>query len=556
MKRLLILLLSLPVCLNGQTPDWKNLEDYLNFRAEKGRYSGVTTIFYKNKKVFESVKGLANRAWSVPNTADTRFNLASVTKMFTATAIGILIDQEKLKPADKLIKYFSDFPKPEIAAKVSIEELLSHTSGLNDFFFGEAYLHTDRSRLRKLADYDRFFSSLEQGAVPENRILYSNANYVILGRVIEKVSGRDFYEFVQTEVFDKAGMKGSGFFEADQVIPRLAEGYFVDAQASAEFGVPNDGQLRKNTFLKAVKGMPAGGAYSTTHDMQEFFHHLRKGIFFSQNLLMNMTEPNPRGYNLGFQVYEQEGIKVWGHSGGFYGVSTMAFYLPEQDYTFISLTNSDFAAQPVFDRFINILSGQPTYSPVSMPADQLEEFSGIFEVYEGEMNTRQISIEAQSDRLLFDKNLEFFPIGPDRFFDIDNDPFTLSFQRDEKGTIQRFIRADGRRFSQKAKKIEVSNIRSLTALTIAEDVLQQYLGSYQFGQEGMMAGHKPQITVQDGGLMIDNMMRFLPYEKDRFFLEDDIGMKLEFQRNTGGEITGIHVLRETEVVGRVKRLKN
>lgn len=554
MKRKLLILLCLPVLTFGQSELEENLGDYIDFRASKERYSGVTSIFKNSELIFERVRGAANRSWSIPNNPETRFNLASVTKMFTATGIGILMDRDLLKLDDKIIDHFPRFPDEEIARNISVKELLSHTSGLSDFFFEKAYLESDKYRLRSLKDYDRFLVNLRKGEVPDDRILYSNSNYIILGRIIELISGMSYYDFVKQEIFEKSGMSDTDFYEADLVIENLAEGYSTDSQASMEFGVPNNKTLRKNSYMKAVKGMPAGGAYSTTKDMHTFIEALISGKLIKSSTMKTMTREVQGGYGLGFQVYEQSGIALWGHSGGFYGVSTMVFHLPSTGHTFVSLTNSDFAAQPVFDRFINLLVGVETYEPVSLRAEDIKVFGGLFEVYEGEMLSRQISIEARQDRLIFDKELEFYPIGPDRFFDIDNDLFTLSFTRDQQGEIDGFKRTDHRRFDQKARRVNPDQERKLTALNIADDILKQFLGEYQFGENGMMAGHKPQITIDQGGLLIDNMMKFLPFDRDKFFMKDDVDMQLHFQRNSEGLIMGIYVMRQKEIVGRVKRL--
>ena len=549
----LVILLPLASCAQDSFIR-EDLEKYIAFRARHDRFSGVTRIYENDVLVFSSVHGQANRAWDIPNAVDTRFNVASVTKMFTAAAIGILLDRDEIDLEAPFLRYYPDFPDKSIAEQTTVRQLLSHTSGITDIFFESEYLHADRSRLRKLEDYDSFYGKIEVSDVPDDRMRYSNTNYLILGRIIEKITGRSYYDFIQEEIFDKAGMHSSGFFEADLVIPNLAVGYTTDSQASSEFGVPDDDTVRRNTFMRAVRGMPAGGAYSTADDLKLFFKSLIDGVLVTPDTYSLMKNGNRRGYGLGMQRYRQNQIEVIGHSGGFYGVSAMAFYLPGMDYLFISLSNGDFGAQPVFDRFLNNLAGFDSYEPVSMPADDIAEFEGAFEVYEGHREGRQIQIEALEDRLLFDNELEFFPTGKNRFFDIDNDRFLITFERDSSGDVRGFSRTDNRQFVQKARMIEPDSLRSLRALDIPESVLQQYLGEYQFGDDGMMPGHRPQLSVRDGALIVDNMMRFLPYEKDKFFLENDIGMRLHFQRGASGEVTAIHVMREDELVGKVKKL--
>lgn len=532
----------------------ENLEKYIEFRADHGKYSGITTIYHGEEKVFESIHGVANRTWDVSVDLHTKFNLASVTKMFTATAIGILIQEGKIDPNVSFITYFEDFTKPEIAKNTTINELLSHTSGISDFFFQDDYLYSDRSRLRSLEDYDRFYSNLTVADVPDDRILYSNTNYVILGRIIEKVTGMTYYDYLRRNIFEKAGMENTGFFEADLIIKNVATGYTIDFQASAEFGVPNDGALRSNQFMRAIKGMPAGGAYSTSRDLFLFMQALRNGDLITKEQFEKMTAMHRGGYGFGFQKYTQNGIEVIGHSGGFYGVSAMVFYLPEKDYTFISLANVDFGAQPVFDRFINNLAGLNSPEPINLDLEEFEKYEGFYEIESGIRAGKQVEIKSQEDRLLFDNALEFFPIGVRQFFDIDNDRFTITFHVDSSGEVIGFTRTDGRNFTQKATLIDASEVKILQPLTVSEEVLEQYLGNYQFTDDGMMPGHQPTITVENDGLMIDNMMYFLPFEKDKFFLEDDVGMQLHFKRNGSGVIEEIHVMQGDDLVGRVEKL--
>lgn len=530
--------------------DYPELESYINFRLENGRYSGVTAIYQDSIMEFSSIKGSANRDWEVYNTLDTKFDLASATKMFTSIGIAILNEQDRINLDAPFMKYFPSFPLKK-AREITVRQLLSHTSGLTDLFFEEAYLRSDRSRLRKVSDYDPYFSEVRIGQVPSDQIMYSNTNFLILGRIIEEVSGKNYYDFIREQIFVPLHMRNTGFFEKDEVVKNRAVGYFNDAQASMEFGVPNDDQIRSNIAIRSIKGIPAGGAFSTVSDMNLFMNGIRSGKLITKETYLLFTKEYQGGYGLGFQVYEHEGQRVIGHSGGFYGVSTMVFYLPNLNKTFISLTNTDFAAQPIFDRFLALQNGVKTFTPISISSTELSQYEGYYAVIEGEMKGRQIHIQATEVRLLFDNTLEFFPFGKDSFFDIDNDRFSLIFQRNENGEIIGFERGDGGMFGQVAKKIDSSQVRTVEALILPEEILQEYIVEFIFEEDGMMGGHRPTISIADGSLLIDNMMKFLPYEKDKFFLHDDMGMKLHFSRDTKGKINGAQVLREEEVVGKL-----
>jgi CubicO group peptidase (beta-lactamase class C family) len=524
----------------------KKLKNYIDFRAEHSRYSGVTAIYEQDELIFSAVHGFANRSCQKRNNLHTKFDLASATKMFTATGIAILMEENILNPDESIKQYFPEFPL-DAAKNISIKQLMQHTTGFSDIFFEDAYLKSDRNRLRELKDYDRFYREIKVGSVPENLISYSNTNYLILGRIIEKISGIDYYSFINQRIFQPLGMDSTGFFEKDEIVSNKAEGYYIDPQAAMEFGVPNDGVLRSNVAVRPVKGMPAGGAFSTVHDMNKFLSALINGKLVKKSTFENLTSNARGGYGLGFQIYEQNDTQVVGHSGGFYGVSTMVFHLPEKNLTFISLANSDFAAQPVFDRFLDILADREIHEPISLPASELEKFGGFFEITEGEMEGRQIEIISANDKLIFDGTLEFYPIGKNRFFDIDNPGFILEFEEN----ITEFIRTDQRGFHQKAVKIDAKEVNVLQAILLPKESLQEYLVEFQFQEDGMMAGHIPEFSIDENALIVDNMMRFLPFEKDKFFLQDDPGMKLHFLRNENNVIIQINVTREKNVVGKL-----
>ena len=527
---------------------YNHLEDYIAFRAQHQRYSGVTQIYKNDSLTFQSVSGFANRSYQVKNQKNTLFDLASVTKMFTAAGIAKLYDDGLVRLDTPFMVYYADFPL-ESAKNISVRQLLSHSSGISDLFFTDTYLRSDRSRLRKLKDYDVFYHDLEIAEIPEGQMQYSNTNFLILGRMIEKITGTGYYEFIQSNVFDPLQMDSTGFYEKDQIVGNLAKGYFVDPQASQEFGVPNDSMVRSNDAIRAVKGMPAGGAYSTAPDILRFIRGIQLGRLIKPATFKLFTSEINAGYALGFQKFERHGIQIWGHSGGFYGASTMVFHLPTKNLTFICLANSDFAAPPIFDRFINGMAGIKAENPIRLPATQLKRFNGFYEVYTGEMEGRQIEITAMQDHLSFDHALSFFPFGNEKFFDIDNDGFKLLFEVDSSGEVLGFIRKDDLGFFQKAKKISNSEVKTLEVINMSEEKLKEYILKFQFTGEGMMPGHIPKITVENGGLMIDNMMLFKPFQIDKFFLLDDQGMQLHFIRNENDQIIKIEVIRDNNVVG-------
>lgn len=551
----IFVLIFIQVACSQQTGWQESLDKYLAFRNSIERFSGTVLIAKDGKKIYSQSIGFADRTWDIPVNDSTRYDLASVTKMFTSVSIAQLLEEGKLELDDTINEHFPGFPENEIGASTTIRQLLSHTSGISDFFMQSEYLHTDRYRLRELADYDRFYALISRNNEWVGEMHYSNTNFMILGRIIEKISGESFYKFVADNIFAPLNMQHTGFFEHDRIVKNVAKNYTRDSQAAAEFGVPSDDRWRSNSYMRAVKGMAAGGAISTAGDLLKFFNGLRNNKLINRGTYNRFTKPDGDGYALGFQGFSMEGMSLVGHSGGFYGVSVQAFYLPEQDYSIIVLSNTDFGAMPVFDRFIRLFAGQQVYNPIDLSQEALRHLAGAFEITEGQMSGKQLTIKAKDGYLLFDNELEFYPYAEDKFFDIDNESFRLHFEKGEGGKIVGFQWFDGQNFNALAKVIDDKELVKLESLSLSDDELEQYLGSYKFGSEGMMPGHQPNLEIDEGAILIDGMMRFVPYEKDKFFLKDDVQMQLNFNRDESGTITGFDVKRGDRVVGRVEKLK-
>ena len=557
MKRLTLIgifILTLIQIACSQQAGWQqSLDEYLTFRNSIERFSGTVLIAQEGTIIYSKSIGEADRAWNIPVNDSTRYDMASVTKMFTAIGIAQLFEQGKIDLDDTIADHFPEFPSQEIGASTTLRQLLSHTSGISDFFMQKEYLHSDRYRLRKLSDYDRFYASVGRNDSRVGEMHYSNTNFMILGRIIEKISGETFYRFIDNNIFEPLDMHHTGFFEHDRITNNLAENYTRDSQAAAEFGVPNDDRWRTNNYMRAVKGMPAGGAISTAGDLLKFFKGLRNKQLLNQETYNKFTRPDGDGYALGFQSFSMEGVPLIGHSGGFYGVSAQAFYLPEQEYHVIALSNIDFGAMPVFDRTIRLLAGREVYTPIDLSQEKLHRFEGAFEITEGQMSGKQLTIQIKDGHLLFDNELEFYPYAGTKFFDIDNESFRLHFESDEDGKIIGFRWFDGQNFQAMAKTIDKNERIMLEPIAMSDSELEKYLGSFKFGNDGMMPGHEPNIEIDNGTLLIDGMMRFIPYEKDKFFLENDVQMQLHFIRDKSGNIAGFNVMRGEQVVGRVSK---
>lgn len=229
-------------------------------------FSGSVLVAKDGKVLFEKAYGLASRRFGVANKTTTRFNIGSITKGFTKVAIGQLAQAGKIKLDVPVVAYLPDYPNKEVAGKITIQQLVDHTSGLGDVFTPR-FREMNSSRFVSPKQFVDFFASDALKFEPGKGQSYSNYGYTVLGAIVEAVSGENYYDYIQKHIFDPALMTGSGFVDARKPIPEIAIGH-----------MKVDGELLESTFTRpSLRGIPAGGSHSNTRDLLLFDRALRAG---------------------------------------------------------------------------------------------------------------------------------------------------------------------------------------------------------------------------------------------------------------------------------------
>jgi CubicO group peptidase (beta-lactamase class C family) len=319
----------------------------------RGLLSGVVLIAKDDKILFEKAYGWASLAYDRPMTLATRLNIASIAKRFTGVAIGQLVDAGKLSYDDPVGKLLPDYPDKEIRDRVTVRQLLSHTSGMGpQDYYEKPIWATARPHLRNVADYMKIVIGTPIGAKP-GQYLYSNSGYVLLGAIIERLSGQSFYDYVEDHIFKPAGMRHSFYHVLDDEDPDVAvplTNLFSKAENSYVYRL---GRPRSAIYELAARGGSQGGAYVTAGDLFAFERALSDGKLVSRATLAEMTKPqSPSGAGagglggdvregLGVEVVRQNGHVFFGHTGGDLGIASLAYSYPDMGYTTIVLTNRD-----------------------------------------------------------------------------------------------------------------------------------------------------------------------------------------------------------------------
>lgn len=238
---------------------------YLDSLTAADAFSGVVSITRNGVPVFEKAYGYANRDTRTPNTLETRFNLGSINKLFTATAIRQLAAAGRLSLDSTLAKAWPEYPNQEVARQVTIRQLLNHRSGIMGNIF-EVPGTKSPSDVRHNRQLIAALASAPLAYPPGSREEYSNFGYVVLGGVVERVSGVDYYDYIEQHVYAPLGMTHSGHFEKDKLPEATAIGYSRQS-----------GTLQPNRATLPGRGSAAGGGYSNLEDLKKLMAALRRG---------------------------------------------------------------------------------------------------------------------------------------------------------------------------------------------------------------------------------------------------------------------------------------
>ena len=324
------------------------LIDTIEGLGATGQFSGAALLALDGEPVFAKAYGLACRDPEQANQVDTKFDLGSMGKMFTAVAILQLVERGALSLEGRIVDVLPDYPNQEVAEQVTIHHLLTHTAGMGDCFEGE-FFSTPKAQLRTLEGYLPLFVDDPLQFEPGAQWAYSNEGYIVLGLIIEQVTGQSYWDYVGENILEPSGMADTGAYDQDAEVPNRAIGYTMfDAEGN------DTGSLAENTPLMPVVGTSAGGSFSTVEDLLRFANALLSYRLLSPEsteLLLGCKVEIREGrqYAYGFFDRTIRGQRVVGHGGGAPGVCTMMDIFVDSGYTVIVLSNSDQDCYPVLE---------------------------------------------------------------------------------------------------------------------------------------------------------------------------------------------------------------
>jgi CubicO group peptidase (beta-lactamase class C family) len=305
-----------------------SIERIVNAEAKYDLFSGAILVAEKGEIIYSGAFGLEDKAKNIPNKLTTKFNLGSIGKTFTGVLIMQLIERGQMKLSDTLEMYLPDFPYPE-KSRISISHLLTHSSGLGNYFTHKDY-ESKMQTLRHIRDALPLVYDQKLLFQPGERYEYSNSGMLILGAILEKVSGMSYREYLKKQILIPAGMSDSGIFYPEEPVADRAIGY---------------SKIDENKYkVETEREFPAfsdGGLYSTVVDMIKYDRALYGNKLLSQKTketMFSTTGPN-ENYALGWETGVFMGERFVGHVGGCYGFASDFIRFPEKQLMIIVLSN-------------------------------------------------------------------------------------------------------------------------------------------------------------------------------------------------------------------------
>jgi CubicO group peptidase (beta-lactamase class C family) len=305
--------------------DTARMEQVIQSHVSAGTFMGTVLVARDGVVIVDRAYGMANVEWDVLNTTTTKFRLGSITKQFTAASILLLEERGKLKLDDRVKTYLPDAPTSW--DRINIFNLLTHSAGIANFTSWPDY-NTIKLSARSAEAAVAAFRDRPLDFGPGEEMRYSNSGYLVLGAIIEKVTGQSYEKFVTENLFTPAGMTDSGYDSNTAVIKRRASGY-----VRSPAGYTNAGYLHMSI------PHAAGALYSTSHDLLKWEQALFAGKLVSKASLDRMITPFKNNYALGVTSAVANGRRVIAHGGGIDGFNTHLAYYPDSKTVVVVLSN-------------------------------------------------------------------------------------------------------------------------------------------------------------------------------------------------------------------------
>tara|TARA_R110002110_G_scaffold175760_5_gene379483 strand:- start:4157 stop:5812 length:1656 start_codon:yes stop_codon:yes gene_type:complete len=529
LKTAIVFLLIIAATSNTVAQNFEKQIDEMLEAQYKPDIPGATALIAKDGKViYRKAFGLANLELNVPMKPESVFEIGSITKQFTAVSILMLIEQNKLSLDDEITAFIPDYPTN--GKSITVHHLLNHTSGIKSYTDMAIFRESARTDMTPTELID-VFKNEPMDFDPGEEWQYNNSGYILLGYIIEKVSGDSYADFIQENIFDKLGMQHSYYGSQSAVIPNRASGY-----------QPSENGYKNADYLSLTLPYAAGSIMSTVDDLliwNQAIHNNTliskesKEMAFTNHPLNNGKATN---YGYGWQPNELNGTPSIEHGGGIFGYNTMGVYVPSENVYVAVFTNANGNSPTALAvKMAALAIGKPynQIKQISLSSAQMEKWVGTYE-FDDEV-LRFISLK--------NGNLYSQREGSETFKLIASSESTFGFEDTTNTYI--FSEEDGKKVALFKDRIsESKGVESAkkptserASITLDAETLKQYIGSYEL-QPGFV------IEVSTEGDQIFAVATGQPQfemfaEKvDRFFLKV-VPATMDFNKDENGVIESL-----------------
>jgi CubicO group peptidase (beta-lactamase class C family) len=512
------------------------MEEIVQTYVQDKTFMGAVLVARGSEVILSRGYGSANLEWNVPNTPSTKFRLGSITKQFTAASILLLEERGKLTLDDPIRKYLPEAPK--VWDAITIFNLLTHTSGIPNFTAQPEYKSL-KSNDTPVAKTIATVRDKPLDFVPGEKMSYSNTGYLVLGHVIETVTGGSYEKFVTDNIFTPLGMKDSGYDSNTAIIARRAAGY-----------MPSPGGPVNAGFVHMSIPHAAGALYSTTEDLLRWQQGLFGGKLLSPASLAKMTTPFKGDYALGVVVQTKDGRKVVQHGGGIDGFNTFLAYYPDARLTVAVLANiNGQTPNQIATKLADVAHGSVVQltserKAITLPVATLSKYVGTYELQPGVNMMIRLDGDRLTTQLTGQQQFPIFAESETKFF-LKVVEAQVEFFADATGAVTHAVmHQNGRQREVRRTSATVASPTPRKEITLPGSSLARYVGTYQMAPNAELS-----VTLDGSQLMaqLTGQQAFPIFaESETLFFYKVVEATLEFQKDASGDVTAVR-LRQGQI---------
>lgn len=507
----LILILPFQICAKLNT---KKVDSILNELFDKDGPGGVALVVKDGKTIYRKAFGMANLEYGIKMTPDNVFQIGSITKQFTAVAILQLVEQGKINLDDDITKFIEDYPTH--GHTITIEHLLTHTSGIKEF----SQLEKWGPRMNRL-DYSPLelidaFKNQPMDFKPGDKFRYNNSAYILLGHIIESVSGLPYPEYIEENIFKPLKMEDSSYGSVTNIIPKKASGYSK-----------KDDIYLKAQYLSMNMAYSAGAIFSTVEDLSKWYSALTSGQVISESSFKKAATPHTLNngeqtdYGYGLRLHNVQGSPMITHGGNMPGYFSWSTYFLNENIFVAIFTNCDCDLNyEVSYKIAGIAVDKPfEWQKIILDKDLLLSYDGV---YASEKHGEKVISYTNAEFKFYDpawRKQTMYPFAKDKFF-FDDGPLmfsTLNVIRDENDEIKS-IQLLGEDFTKIWQKTD-KPFKKYPAIAVDPKTFTDYLGKYE-----LFPGFFLEILTEDNQLFVveagKNKIKLTAYAEHQFNSED------------------------------------